>query len=155
MSPEQVRRHIDFKVSCRELDPLVAERMKQAQDADPSLEYHQLLTRALNRPLPDVAFHVAPPEEFLSILSEGLRAQRPDPGVWDAVVVTQPRGVYLSDLYEAMSGKYSRSLPCHVWKIQSLDQLAPEWSQDRLNPSCWVVHRDIPARLLTLHYTIR
>ena len=156
LTAEQTRRHIHYKVDCRELDPLLAERMLAAHYENPSLDYRQLHEIAVHRPLPDVAFHVADPSQWASIAEHGLRVSDPSrSGNWSDMTGVQPVGVYVSDVYEAMQGKYAQSLPCHVWRIEGLHTLGPEWVHDRLNPTCWAVLQSIPARILSLHATLR
>lgn len=155
LTPEETRRHIRFKVSCRELDPLLADRMLQLLDEGPTLLYHQLHRRALERTLPDVAFHTAPSHLMLAILEHGLREADPVLGHNGQDAHGQDVAVYLSDVDEAMQGKYTVTLPSDVWRIEGLDALSPAWRQDRLNPTCWAVMQSIPPRMLSLPHTIR
>lgn len=154
-TPEETRRHIHFKVSCRQLDPLVADRMLRLFDEDQTLPYHQLHRRALDRPLPDVAFHTAPSHLMLAILEHGLRVSDPARGHHGQHAHDQDVAVYMSDVDEAMRGRYAVTLPSDVWRIEGLESLSPAWRRDRLNPTCWAVLEPIPSRLLSLHYTIR
>jgi len=158
LSPEQTLRHIEHKVSMRELSRDVADRMIEPHVEDPTRSYRELHLGALHRPLPDTAFHVTSPEHYLSILEQGLQPADPaigwrgrSPHAW---VRSQPTAVYLSDVYEAMSGAHSQSLPFHVWRVDGLDALAPEWQHDRVNPTCWAVMSPIHPRMLSLHATI-
>lgn len=155
LTPEETRRHILYKRDGRELDPLVAGRMLDHHDDNPSLDYRQLYVLAVQRPLPDVAYHTAPSHLMLSILEHGLRVNDPAQGTHGHLAAGQPAGVYLSDVYEAMQGRY-RSLAgsSDVWEISGLDKLAPEWRQDPLNPTCWVVLSPIHPRMLRLNYTM-
>lgn len=107
LTPEETRRHIRFKVSCRQLDPLVADRMLRLLDEDETLLYHQLHRRALDRPLPDVAFHTAPSYLMPAILEHGLRVSDPARGHHGQHAHGQDAAVYVSDVDEAMQGRYA------------------------------------------------
>lgn len=159
LTPEETLRHIHHKLASRELDQTVADRMIELHAQDESLSYRELHIAALHRPLPDTAFHVSSPRHFLSILERGLQPADPAAG-WRARLplmkhLAQPSAVYLSDVYEAMSRAHSESLPFHVWRVDGLDALAPEWEHDRVNPTCWAVLSPIHPRHLSLHATIR
>lgn len=159
LSPEQTLRHIEHKVAMRELSRDVADRMIALHGETPSRSYRELHVAALHRPLPDTAFHVTDPRHHLSILERGLQPSDPATG-WRsqppyAWLSGQPRAVYLSDVYEAMRGAHSRAVPFHVWRVDGLDELAPDWQHDRFNPTCWAVLSPIHPRMLSLHATIR
>jgi hypothetical protein len=154
LTPEETRRHIRFKASCHELDPVVADRMLRLHDEDPSLDYRALQDAALCRDLPDTAYHVSGSENMLSILEHGLRISNPARGWRGTKAAGQTPAVYLSDLQEATGGRHSHTLPADVWRVDGLHALAPEWRQDPMNPTCWAVLAPIPARMLSLHHTI-
>lgn len=154
LTPEETLRHIHHKMSMRELDPRLGQRMIELFDEDPSLDYRQLRIAALHRPLPDIAFHVTSTENRDSISERGLIPADPRDG-WRSVYISgQPTAVYLSDLEEASDGRHSQFLPCDVWRVDGLEVLAPDWVQDAVNPTCWAVLSAIPQRMLTLHDTV-
>lgn len=132
--------------------------MLALQAQDPSLDYRELKIAAVQRELPDTAFHVSRSGNFISILRHGLLARDPRRSTLGrAVPPSQPIAVYLSDVYEAMQGRHAPDLEpgetVHVWRVDHLLELAPSWQQDHLNPTCWAVLGPIPARHLSLHHS--
>ncbi|MFI9629266.1 hypothetical protein [Streptomyces sp. NPDC052042] len=152
---ERTRDHIRFKVSCRELDPVVAEQMLRLSEQDPGLDYRVLFQSAIRRDLSDTVFHVSPRSNRGSILAVGLDIRDPRLGRYVRFVPpSQQAAVYVSDLDEALAGRYAHGDASRndIWQIDGLASLAPLWEQDQLNPTCWAVLAPIPPRLLTLHH---
>lgn len=151
---QRTRDHIRFKVSCRELDPAIGEEMLRLSAEEPELDYRVLFQRAIYRALPDTAFHVSPMKNRASILTHGLEQRDPHAGPYAYwVPPSQPAAVYVSDLEEALTGRFSHGDVGEndIWRIDGLHAFDPEWVQDQLNPTCWAVLTSIPTHLVTLY----
>jgi hypothetical protein len=151
---DDLRRHIAYKRdSERSLDPRDAAHMLAALD-DGAAPNYQTLLRAASWPTPPTfVFHTAPQQARETITTDGLRISQPgdlstdspwaDP---DDVWSSQDVGVYVTDRPDT-TGKWSRWESWDVWRIEITGL---PYTNDPMNPHCWVIGADISPDRLTL-----
>jgi hypothetical protein len=147
---DDVRHHIEFKMSVRELKSDVGQRMLAALEGGAKPDYRTLHEAALFFDPPAVCFHTASADDRESILANGLLPG--DERNWNEYqrVASQPKGVYLAAEPD-LRGLWSHWPKWDVWAV---DMSGLDWQHDRLNPGCWVVLGPVPVANLTLAHQL-
>jgi len=154
---EEIRRHINFKLSSYELKAPLAEHMLAALDAGAVPDYQALLRAAMFPDPPDILYHTAPTEQRDFILLHGLRVSQPgEGGSWapnkelcKMLQSAQPPGIYACAEPDTI-GVWAHWRAWDVWEIRREDV---PWAHDELNPGCWSLRADIPPEATVLQGT--
>lgn len=142
---DDLRLHIEFKMSVRELPTPVGERMLELLANGGTPDYRVLHEAATFTDPPVRCFHTASVEDRDSISANGLLPG--DERNWNQYqrVSSQPKGVYVAPDPD-LRGVWSHWDSWDVWEV-NMEGLT--WEHDRLNPGCWVV-KSVPVDRLTL-----
>jgi hypothetical protein len=156
-TPEEVRRHIGFKLSSHELRAPVAEHMLAALDAGAAPDYQALLRAAMFPDPPTIIYHTAPVAQREAILIHGLKVSQPGAGgswapnkeLCRMLQGAQPPGIYACAEPDAI-GVWAHWAAWDVWEVRRGDIT---WAHDDLNPGCWSLRADVPPEALSLQGT--
>lgn len=146
-----LRRHIRYKVSVRELQADVGDRMLAALDEGATPDYAALLEAARFLPPPQTCYHTAPITAREAIRAAGLR-----PGAgenWNGNADGQPLGVYIGAQPD-LRGLWAHTDAWDIWAIDMSELREGDgpdsWGHDRLNPGCWLIRGQVPPSRLML-----
>jgi len=148
LTPEETLRHIHYKAACGEVGQGVAERMLELFQKNPALDYAALLTAAMKREIPEIAFHTSALQNRASITTRGLIAADPAKGQYGLLAMGQPIGVYASVEPDENGVWAGAAVVWDIWSITGAASLPHR--QDPLNPEQFVILCDVPGDMVSL-----